>query len=117
MQLLANAQYDWMTTPQALNDGWKPIQEGNIYEEAQERANKGYVVIAIFKNADPRIPGHIALVRPAEISFDKIEESGPILIMASTHNFNYISLKAGFKSHITEWPDHAILFYYNINRQ
>lgn len=116
MQLLANAQYDWLASPQAQAAGWKPLLEENTYEKAQELANRGYVVVAAFKNKDPRLPGHIALVRPAEISPDQVKGSGPMLIMASTHNFNYISLRAGFKSHITEWPDQAIHFYYHAGR-
>jgi hypothetical protein len=112
-QLLANAQYDWLKTTEGVNAGWLPISTGNIYEEAQKMANKGYVVIATFKNTDPKVPGHIALVTPAGISPERISDSGPMLIMASTHNYNYISLKAGFRSHITQWPESQILFYYN----
>jgi hypothetical protein len=117
MQLLANAQYDWLGTPEAEKKGWKLIESGNIYEMAQDYANSGYVVIATVKNSNTKLPGHIALVRPAEISSDQLADSGPMLIMASTHNFNYISLKSGFKSHIKEWPDHTVLFYVNAARQ
>jgi len=113
MQLLANAQYDWLSSPDAGKKGWKAIIAGNIYEEAQQYANNGYVVIAVIKNKNLRLPGHIALVRPAEISKEKLAESGPMLIMAGTHNFNYISLKSGFKSHISEWPGQEVLFYFN----
>ena len=114
MQLLANnAQYDWLSSPDAGKKGWKAITAGNNYEEAQQYANNGYVVIAVIKNKDLRLPGHIALVRPAEISKEKLAESGPMLIMAGTHNFNYISLKSGFKTHISGWPSQEVLFYFN----
>jgi hypothetical protein len=113
IQLLANAQYDWLQSNEALKRGWEAIESGNVYEKAQELANKGYIVVAACRNTNPKLPGHIALVRPAEISSDKLTESGPMLISAGTHNFNYISLKSGFGSHITGWPEKEILFYYN----
>jgi hypothetical protein len=113
--LLANAQYEWLSSPEGQQNGWRAVAGANIYEEAQRYANSGHLVIATFKNADPKIPGHIALVTPAAITMDKIAESGPMLIMAGTHNFNYISLKSGFRNHITEWPEQSILFYYNSN--
>jgi hypothetical protein len=115
MQLLANAQYDWLNSPDAGKNGWKAIMAGNNYEEVQQYANKGFVVIAVIKNRDSQLPGHIALVRPAEISKEKLAESGPMLIMAGTHNFNYISLKSAFKSHISGWPSQEVLFYFNIS--
>jgi hypothetical protein len=117
MQLLANAQCDWLQTPEADKMGWKLIESGDRYEKAQDYANSGHVVIAAVKNSNPKLPGHIALVRPADISTAQLTESGPMLIMASTHNFNYISLKSGFKSHIEEWPEHTIVFYVNSTLQ
>ena len=114
-QLLANAQSDWLETGEARDDGWKPIRGEKIYTDAQSFANRGYVVLAIYKNPDQKVPGHAALVMPDERSAEKLEESGPLLIMAGKHNFNRISLKAGFKSHIFSWPEHEILFYYNSN--
>jgi hypothetical protein len=113
-ELLANAQYEWLTTPAAVNAGWKPIKGGNIYGEAQSLANKGYVVVAVCKNPDSKKPGHVALVTPTEITPEKLAETGPELIMAGTHNHNKVSLKAGFKSHLdNQWPEHVISFYYN----
>ena len=111
--LLANAQYDWLTTKEAADAGWKPIMGNNIYEAAQSLANRGTVVMAICKNEDEKKPGHAALIMPDQIALEKIAESGPVLIMASTHNFNKISLRNGFKSHVTMWPEHVISFYYN----
>ncbi|MDP4148583.1 MAG: hypothetical protein Q8927_07185 [Bacteroidota bacterium] len=113
--LLANAQFDWLASPEARNNGWAPIGGANIYEEAQRLANQGFIVVATYKNPDAKVPGHIALVTPHALTPEKIAESGPMLTMAGTHNWNLISLKAGFKSHIAEWPEHAILFYYNIH--
>ena len=112
-ELLSNAQFDWMASPQAVNEGWKKIDGNNIYGEAQSMANRGIVVIAICKNSDNTKPGHVALVMPGEVTNEKLGNDGPNLIMAGTHNFNKISLKAGFKSHLTGWPENIIQFYYN----
>lgn len=71
-----------MSSPDAGKKGWNTIAAVNNYEVAQQYANKGYVVIAIIKNKDLRLPGHITLVLPTEISKGKLEESGPMLIMA-----------------------------------
>jgi hypothetical protein len=111
--LLANAQYEWLTTPAAADSGWKPVTGVDRYEAAQKLANRGYVVIAVCENPDLKKPGHAALVMPTEMRAEKLAESGPELIMAGTHNHNYVSLKAGFHSHLTEWPEHVILFYFN----
>jgi hypothetical protein len=111
--LLANAQYEWLATPAAADAGWKLVAGGNVYAAAQKLANSGYVVIAVCKNPDEKKPGHAALVMPTDIRIDKLAELGPELIMAGTHNHNYVSLKAGFHSHLTEWPEHVILFYAN----
>jgi hypothetical protein len=113
--LLANAQHDWLGSAEGQRNGWTAITGENSYLEAQRYANSGHLVIATYKNPDPKIPGHIAMVVPAAIGTEKIAESGPMLIMAGTHNFNYISLKSGFRSHIAEWPEHEILFYVNTN--
>jgi hypothetical protein len=111
--LLANAQFAWLSTPAAMDAGWKLLTGNTAYEEAQSLANKGYVVLAICENTDNNKPGHVALIMPSEIAINKLEESGPMLIMAGTHNYNKISLKGGFRTHITEWPEHTIVFYYN----
>ena len=86
--------------------------EYKIYFNAESYANKGYVVVAVIKNPDPHKPGHTALVTPATITDSLLAESGPRLIMAGKENSNYISLKAGFKRHLTTWPEHDIEFYY-----
>jgi len=113
--LLANAQYDWLASPAALEAGWKPV-EGiypTLYETAQRLANQGYVVVAICKNPDEKVPGHAALVLPENASREKLEDAGPALIMAGTHNHRMITLAAGFKSHLPGWPEHVVKFYCN----
>jgi hypothetical protein len=113
IQLLANAQYEWLQSDEAKKMGWVKIDSSGVYEKSQVLANKGYFVVAACKNKNPKLPGHITLVRPAEITADQLAESGPMMISAGTHNFNYISLKSAFGSHISGWPEEEVLFYYN----
>ena len=118
--LLANAQYEWLQSTSATSMGWHIIIESTptaIYYSAQRYANKGLVVIAVCKNPISKKPGHIAMVRPDLISQQQINDNGPSLIMAGTLNYNLISLKKGFKSHIKQWPESEILFYYNDNKK
>jgi hypothetical protein len=112
IQLLANAQYEWLQSGEAKKMGWIKIESPGVYEKSQVLANEGYMVIAACRNMNPKLPGHIALVRPAEIKTDQLAESGPMLISAGTHNFNYITLKSAFGSHISGWPEEEILFFY-----
>lgn len=114
--LLANAQYNWLSTKAAADAGWQLVVGNNLYEAVQTLANKGFVVLAICKNPISNKPGHVALVTPTEISTTNLVDAGPIVIMAGTHNHNSVALNAGFKSHITEWPEHVITFYYNTKR-
>ena len=114
--LLANAQYKWLQSSNAISMGWQPVTGGSsadVYYSAQRYANKGFVVVAVYQNPISKKPGHIAIVRPDLVSTQQISDNGPSLIMASTNNYDLISLKMGFKSHITQWPESAILFYYN----
>jgi hypothetical protein len=115
-ELLANAQYDWLASPEAVEKGWHRLSGRDIYYRAQDYANKGYVVAVTYKNTDAHEPGHIALVMPARITAEELAADGPKVIMASTHNYNFISVHNGFKHHITTWPEPAILFYYNENK-
>jgi hypothetical protein len=113
--LLANAQFEWLKGSDALSAGWRPVTGADPYEAAQRLANKGMVVVAICQNPDPAKPGHAALVMPDAMTTEKMEAAGPVCIMAGTHNFNKISLRNGFRSHLTEWPERSIMFYYNTN--
>ena len=109
--LLANAQYDWLSTPAAVKAGWRPVTGDDRYKQAQTLANSGKIVVAICRNPDPHEPGHAALVMPKERTQKLLESEGPEVIMAGTHNHNFISLKNGFHSHLTEWPEQEVRFY------
>jgi len=114
--LLASAQYEWLLTNEAKNEGWKQIKD-SIYEKAQSFANKGYVVTVVYKNPDPKKPGHIGLVMPFEKSNALLQNEGPTLIQAGRINKNYISFRDGFQHHIRDWKTvtSEILFFYNTN--
>ncbi len=115
--LLANAQYEWLGSQEATEKGWKPVTPGEkLYEQAQALANNGYIVVAICKNADEKKPGHAALVMPDDADRRTLTEKGPTLIMAGTHNHNKVSLKGGFKSHLTGWPENEVAFFYNVKQ-
>jgi len=116
--LLANAQFDWLQTPEAASDGWVLItstDEYKIFSIAQDMANQGYIVTAVIKNPDTTASGHIALVMPGQISPDSLNTNGPFVIMAGTDNYNSVSLLIGFSRHIISWPERGIWFYYNKN--
>ena len=113
--LLANAQATWLEGKTAGEKGWRKITEARPYEKAQDWANKGYVVIAIYQNPDRHKPGHIALIMPDKMSIKTLNESGPRIIQAGKNNYNSASLLQGFKNHISSWPSDEVLFYYNVN--
>ena len=113
---LANAQYDWLFSENAGKQGWLQIKD-SMYIKAQELANKGFMVTAVYKNPDPKKPGHIALVMPTEKSINDLNKEGPTMIQAGRINGNYISLQEGFKHHIANWAlaTKEIMFFYNVN--
>lgn len=104
---LANAQYDWLRD-EGKEKGWKPVKTAT---EAQHLANKGFVVVATFKEADSKKAGHIAIVRPSIKSRSKIEEEGPQIIQAGMTNANSISLKEGFRYHPAAWKGGAVRYF------
>ncbi len=73
---LANAQYDWLSSNEAYNKGWKQIT-ANVFETAQQYANAGKIVVAVYKNPDVSKPGHIALIMPAEKTVGDLNKRRP----------------------------------------
>jgi hypothetical protein len=100
--LLANAQSKWLETPAAEKQGWRRVPR---MQEAQSLANQGTLVVVVFANPDPHVPGHVAIVRPSEKSMHALEENGPQTIQAGTHNHNSTNVRIGFSSHPGAWPD------------
>jgi len=105
--LLANAQYDWLAA-EGPASGWMPVADGFT---AQRAANRGDLVVASYKNADEKRPGHIAIVRPTDRSRDDILTDGPEIIMAGEHNYRATTARHGFASHPTAFTDNQIRYY------
>ena len=107
--LLANAQFDWLSGRGAgYGYGWKPIPDGY---EAQRAANRGYLVVAAYKNPSPTKPGHIAIVRPSGKSRSAIEAEGPQVIMAGLHNYASTTAQHGFADHPGAFAGGQIAYY------
>jgi hypothetical protein len=105
---LANAQYDWLQSDAGQKAGWQPVL-GPM--EAQRLANQGMVVVAAFKESDPKKHGHIAIVRPSTKSDSAILAEGPQIIQAGMDNYQSASLQEGFKHHRGAWPTGQIRFF------
>lgn len=105
--LLANAQYDWLQTNSAANEGWVKV---NSSLEAQNLANKGFLVVAAFKNPDEKRPGHISVIRPAVKTLRQIEKEGAQTTQSGNTNAYSISLRRGFSNHPGAFPD-GVIFY------
>ena len=105
--LLSNAQYDWLLSHGA-EKGWNQLLLPN---EAQEMANQGNLVVAVWKNLDPSKPGHIAIVRPGSKNDSQIAIEGPDIIQAGIRNYNNTTLKEGFKNHKGAFDNSEILFF------
>jgi hypothetical protein len=110
--LLANAQYDWLTSADARKFGWLPAPTA---AEAQKIANRGALVVAVWKNSDAKKSGHIAIVRPSTRNETSIDRDGPEIIQAGGTNFLSGTLRAGFGNHPEAWKnDKQVRFFRNM---
>lgn len=107
-RLLANAQYDWLSAEGGRKNGWSPVPDGVT---AQGFANRGRVVVAVYKNPDPAQHGHAAIVRPSTKGESEIKAEGPQVIQAGGTNYNSTSLKQGFRNHPGAFKNGEIRFY------
>ena len=105
--MLANAQAEWLGNTAAQKSGW---QRASDFREAQRLANQGNLVLVLFPNPDKHVPEHIAIVRPSEKSLTALEENGPQIIRAGTHNHASTNVRFGFLNHPGAWPD-GVLYY------
>ena len=105
--LLANAQAKWLDSAAAEKEGWRRVSG---MQRAQSLANQGSLVLVVYANPDPHVPGHVAIVRPSEKSAHALEENGPQTIQAGTHNHNSTNVRIGFSSHPGAWPD-GVAYY------
>jgi hypothetical protein len=105
--LLANAQYDWLFAS-GKSEGWFPV---NGPYQAQHYANSGYVVVATYKEHDPKRPGHIAIIRPSTKSAQQIAAEGPQVIQAGGHNKTSTTLRYGFGNHPDAWGKQQVRYF------
>jgi hypothetical protein len=106
-ELLANAQYDWLFKS-GKEYGWTQVPDGH---RAQRLANEGYLVVAVFKESDPKRHGHIAIVRPSTKSSAQIDAEGPQVTQAGGHNARSTSLKRGFGNHPDAWGKQKVRYF------
>lgn len=109
--LLANAQYDWLAADGPAS-GWTPAANGFA---AQQAANRGFLVVAAYKNHDDSRPGHIAIVRPTDRTRAEILADGPEIIMAGEHNYQATTAKHGFANHPTAFPDEIRYYQHDLS--
>ncbi len=105
--MLANAQYDWLFKS-GKEQGWTRVPDGL---QAQHFANQGYLVVAVFKESDPKRPGHIAIIRPSTKSNEQINAEGPQVTQAGGHNARSTSLKRGFGNHPDAWKNQLVRYF------
>jgi hypothetical protein len=105
--LLANAQYGWLAE-QGPSRGWQEVQGGRA---AQEFANRGYLVVATYRNHKDEKPGHIAIVRPSGKSGREIDAEGPQITQAGGTNYLSTTLRQGFAGHPTAWTRNEVRYY------
>ncbi len=98
--LLANAQFAWLGGDAARGEGWRPLATP---VDAQEAANQGELVVAVYENPDSNRPGHIAVLRPSEKTMAELESDGPQEAQAGTHNWLSGTVAAGFRHHPGAW--------------
>jgi hypothetical protein len=105
--LLANRQQTWLLD-EGKKKGWKQIKDGLT---AQELANQGTIVVASYRNPNAKKPGHIAMIRPEEVSPGSIAKKGPRICQAGGTNYNSTDLATGFANHPGAFAKKEILFF------
>ena len=109
---LADYQYDWLKSEHGARNGWTPVATAF---DAENEANKGYLVVVVYKSDDFANPGHIAIVRPAVKTAKQIEMEGTEVTQAGGTNAYNITLKEGFRHHPLAWPNGVIFYEHRID--
>ena len=104
--LLANAQFDWLSSDAGKKAGWVRLVDGAA---AQAAANEGRLVLASLKNPDAAKSGHIAIVRPGVKDSELLAKEGPDVMQAGGTNALRTTLRKGFGNHSKEYDQ--IAFY------
>jgi hypothetical protein len=105
--LLANRQQDWLLK-EGKEKGWKRVKDA---VKAQRLANQGVLVLASYKNGNPKKAGHIAVVRPAEVTVEEVQEKGPRITQAGARNYRETDVKTGFRYHKGAWANGKVIFF------
>ncbi|BAW82947.1 predicted protein [Rickettsia japonica] len=96
-------------------NGWHFVKAGNrdnSFIQAQKFANQGYFVVSVYKDANPKRAGHIAVVIPSSKDIEKIKNEGLDTAQAGNINFSCSSLKKGFRNKKDAFKNNEIKFYY-----
>jgi hypothetical protein len=105
--LLANAQHDWLLED-GHAQGWVRLDDAGA---AQKYANRGWFVVATYRNHHDDKPGHIAIIRPSDKSDELLRTEGPQITQAGTVNYRSTSLREGFSGHPAAWQRHEALYF------
>lgn len=106
-RLLANAQREWLQSAAAAAQGWRQVAD---MTQALALANQGRLVLAAFANPRSDKPGHIAIVRPAALSEQRLRAEGPQITQAGKENAVSTTLREGFRHHPGAWPSGVAYF-------
>ncbi len=106
--LLANAQFDWLPSDEGKAKGWSLVKDAFA---AQELANHGTLVVAVYKSPDPKKSGHIALIRPSTKTAAEISAEGPQITQAGGTNRNSAPLKKGFANHPDAFAKNEVRYF------
>ncbi len=109
-ELLANAQLQWLREAGA-EEGWRTLASD---VDAQVAANRGELVLEAFENPNSRKPGHIAIVRPSEMTRAELDRDGPLETQAGEQNALNVTTAEGFRHHHGAWVpggDGGIRYY------
>ena len=86
-EIVINAGVDWMLNFGVSKHGWRKASA----QEAQDAANLGLIAVVMWKNPNPGLHGHTAVIRPGSIN-----AKGPTSAQAGLNNFNLGHVTDGF---------------------
>jgi hypothetical protein len=104
---LSDRQQEWLLK-EGKQKGWRQIEDP---VEAQRLANRGTLVLASYRNPEPKRPGHIVVVRPAAVSAEDVKERGPRITQAGAKNYRETDVRTGFRHHPGAWKRGEILYF------
>ena len=108
--LLANAQMRWLTTDGG-SSGWRRLPDAAT---AQQSANQGNLVVAVYENPDRHRPGHIAFIRPGRPDAARLASDSPEVTQTGATNAIAMPLRRAFSHHHGAWPDDIRYFEHAI---